>query len=344
MEHGVTMRRKTHKHGKMELNRRVSCKDLGQGDCEGWLYKKRNDKGGAFSSKWVKRWCVMKNYNLFYYKNKMDQKAEGVIHLPAFQVSPAPEVKTSKFAFKIHNLGTSFLFSSDRQEDMKKWMNKMGLAAIAYDEKKVKEHAIFPSPSTRRHMGDTPEFSESDDDGLESANNSSNTSTSSLGSPELRQRLHDYDEEVVSMRNRNSGSSVATSIYSRAPTEYSEGSESTLTGISMSTDDLTKIYRTIENENLTFDGKDKQKQRRSAINSGSGGSDGLPTAEQVEKVKKLHSLKRTLKAKEQELQAIDSLLDGGLAGDSLRLYQQHFLLSASMKSLPVDSDSDDESI
>lgn len=25
-----------------------------------------------------------------------------------------------------------------------RWMNKMGLAAIAYDEKKVTEHAIFP--------------------------------------------------------------------------------------------------------------------------------------------------------------------------------------------------------
>jgi hypothetical protein len=26
-----------------------------------------------------------------------------------------------------------------------RWMNKMGLAAIAYDKKKLTEHAIFPS-------------------------------------------------------------------------------------------------------------------------------------------------------------------------------------------------------
>lgn len=26
-----------------------------------------------------------------------------------------------------------------------RWMNKMGLAAIAYDKKKLIEHAIFPS-------------------------------------------------------------------------------------------------------------------------------------------------------------------------------------------------------
>ena len=76
--------------------------------------------------------------------------------------------------------------------------------------------------------------------------------------------------------------------------KISDSESSTITGFSQSTDDLTHIYRTIESENLTFDGKDKQKQRRSAIKSESSG-DGLPSGVQVEKVKKLHSLERTLK-------------------------------------------------
>jgi hypothetical protein len=71
-------------------------------------------------------------------------------------------------------------------------------------------------------------------------------------------------------------------------------SDSTVTEFSKSTDDLTTIYRTLENENLTFDGKDKQKQRRSAISSSSESSVYV-SAEQIEKVKKLHSLERTLK-------------------------------------------------
>ncbi|XP_052088108.1 CNK3/IPCEF1 fusion protein-like isoform X1 [Mytilus californianus] len=345
--HSVTMRRKTRRGG-TDLNRRVSCKDLGQGDCEGWLYKKRSDRGGAFSSKWVKRWCVMKNYNLFYYKNKVDQKAEGVIHLPAFQVSPAPEVKTSKYAFKIHNLGTSFLFSSDRQEDMKKWMNKMGLAAIAYDEKKVTEHAIFPHVRRPNDNHDIAEFSESDDETLDSANTSNtskDTDSSGHGSPDIRSRLPVSEDDEVVFRNRGSGCSSFTtgSLYSCVPTEFSDNSESsTVTGFSQSTDDLTHIYRTLESEHLTFDGKDKQKQRRSAIKSESSG-DGLPSGEQVEKVKKLHSLERTLKAKEQELEAIDRLLVDGMGADTLKRYQDHFLLSASMRSLPTQSDSDEES-
>ena len=50
-------------------DRRVSCKDLGEGDCEGFLYK-RKQKQGILSSHWLKRWCVLKQYNLFFFKSK----------------------------------------------------------------------------------------------------------------------------------------------------------------------------------------------------------------------------------------------------------------------------------
>lgn len=70
---------------------------------------------------------------------------------------------------------------------------------------------------------DTPEFSESDDDALESANNSSNTSTSSLGSPELNQKC--IDEDTVTLRSGRSSFTTGSvySVYSHALTEYSEG-------------------------------------------------------------------------------------------------------------------------
>ncbi len=59
-------------------------------------------------------------------------KAECLIHLPGFTVSPAPECKSKKYAFKLYNPNTAFHFASDSQLDMSKWMNKMGLAAISY--------------------------------------------------------------------------------------------------------------------------------------------------------------------------------------------------------------------
>ena len=50
-------------------NRRISCKDLGGGDCQGWLYKRR-EGGGLIQSKWVKRWFVLKEKDLYYYKDQ----------------------------------------------------------------------------------------------------------------------------------------------------------------------------------------------------------------------------------------------------------------------------------
>lgn len=51
------------------LSRRVSCQDLGNGDCEGWLWKKL-EKPGFVSKDWRKYWFTLKDKNLYYYKRK----------------------------------------------------------------------------------------------------------------------------------------------------------------------------------------------------------------------------------------------------------------------------------
>ncbi|XP_064618161.1 connector enhancer of kinase suppressor of ras 2-like isoform X2 [Liolophura sinensis] len=157
------------------MDRRVSCKDLGKGDCEGWLYK-RKKMGSLLSSKWHKRWFVLKNYNLYYYKHQEDLRAEGVIHLPSFKVSPdATDIKgiigmRKMHAFKVYNTGTAFYFASDRQEDMTKWMNKMGLAAIVYAPKDSVGGFYRPDTSTpaaprRQHpIAEDADYSESDEE------------------------------------------------------------------------------------------------------------------------------------------------------------------------------------
>ena len=42
---------------------------MGRGDCEGWLYK-RKEKDRKLAKNWTKRWCVLKNANMYYYKSK----------------------------------------------------------------------------------------------------------------------------------------------------------------------------------------------------------------------------------------------------------------------------------
>lgn len=49
--------------------RRISCKDLGRGDCEGWLWKKKDAKS-YFSQKWKKYWFILKDTCLYWYMNE----------------------------------------------------------------------------------------------------------------------------------------------------------------------------------------------------------------------------------------------------------------------------------
>nr|XP_061783898.1 connector enhancer of kinase suppressor of ras 2-like isoform X2 [Nerophis lumbriciformis] len=133
--HYTSLRTKTKKRSKGSLTsasrRRISCKDLGHGDCEGWLWKKKDAKG-YFTQKWRKYWFILKESCLYWYTNQNDEKAEGFISLPEFRIDRAIECRR-KFAFKAcHPKIKSFFFATDCLEEMNRWMNRLGLAAIGY--------------------------------------------------------------------------------------------------------------------------------------------------------------------------------------------------------------------
>ncbi|XP_034079059.1 connector enhancer of kinase suppressor of ras 2 isoform X1 [Gymnodraco acuticeps] len=133
--HYTSLRTKTKKRSKGSLSsasrRRISCKDLGHGDCEGWLWKKKDAKG-YFTQKWRKYWFILKESCLYWYTNQNDEKAEGFISLPEFRIDRAIECRR-KFAFKAcHPKIKSFFFATDCLEEMNRWMNRLGLAAIGY--------------------------------------------------------------------------------------------------------------------------------------------------------------------------------------------------------------------
>ncbi|NXK96194.1 CNKR2 kinase, partial [Formicarius rufipectus] len=135
--------------------RRISCKDLGHGDCEGWLWKKKDAKG-YFTQKWKKYWFILKDSSLYWYTNQNDEKAEGFISLPEFRIDRAIECRR-KHAFKAcHPKIKSFYFATDCLEEMNRWMNRLGLAAIGYtpDDKDI-------------HPDEADYWSESDQDDLE---------------------------------------------------------------------------------------------------------------------------------------------------------------------------------
>ncbi|XP_028421413.1 interactor protein for cytohesin exchange factors 1 isoform X1 [Perca flavescens] len=112
--------------------RRISVKELGQPDHQGWLYRKKESKG-FLGIKWKKYWFVLKKTALYWYHNQLAEKAEGYIDLANFMIDRAIECK-KKHAFKAcHPHVMMFYFAAESHEEMNLWLNKLGLAAIHYE-------------------------------------------------------------------------------------------------------------------------------------------------------------------------------------------------------------------
>ncbi|XP_075285580.1 connector enhancer of kinase suppressor of ras 2 isoform X5 [Opisthocomus hoazin] len=135
--------------------RRISCKDLGRGDCEGWLWKKKDAKS-YFSQKWKKYWFVLKDTSLYWYINEEDEKAEGFISLPEFKIDRASECR-KKYAFKAcHPKIKSFYFAAEHLDDMNRWLNRINMLAAGYAEReRIKQDQDYWSESDKEEA-DTP--------------------------------------------------------------------------------------------------------------------------------------------------------------------------------------------
>jgi hypothetical protein len=175
----VVMRQKKPTSGsniKVKQNRRISCHDLGNGDCEGFLYKK---DAGKLRDRWNKYWFVLKDRDLYYYKDKMDDSYLGRFNLAKFKIAPFTSDRSHKFAFLAeHDVVGKFIFASDRQSDMAKWMNMLALASIS---------AVSPSrlPAIDEEGCHSGESDDSDDDVTSLASGDSRDCQSSLVTPRV---------------------------------------------------------------------------------------------------------------------------------------------------------------
>ncbi|KAM4734365.1 pleckstrin homology domain-containing family A member 7-like isoform 3-T3 [Anableps anableps] len=115
----------------------------------GWLYKQ--DSSGM--RLWKRKWFVLSDFCLFYYKDSREESVLGSIPLPSYVISPVgPEDHISrKYAFKASHTGMrsyiykqssvigsqaehtgmrTYYFSADTQEDMSTWLNAMNQATL----------------------------------------------------------------------------------------------------------------------------------------------------------------------------------------------------------------------
>nr|XP_029495502.1 pleckstrin homology domain-containing family A member 7-like [Oncorhynchus nerka] len=95
----------------------------------GWLYKQ--DSSGM--RLWKRKWFVLSDYCLFYYKDSREETVLGSIPLPSYVIAPVePDDHISrKYAFKAEHGGMrTYFFSADTQEDMNGWIRAMNQAAL----------------------------------------------------------------------------------------------------------------------------------------------------------------------------------------------------------------------
>ncbi|XP_076879918.1 pleckstrin homology domain-containing family A member 7 isoform X8 [Brachyhypopomus gauderio] len=143
----------------------------------GWLYKQ--DSSGM--RLWKRKWFVLSDYCLFYYKDSREEVVLGSIPLPSYVIAPVePEDHIGrKYAFKASHTGMrsyiysknsvigsqaehggmrTYYFSADTQEDMSGWIRAMNQAALMQSHSlkreavKVEQQAV---PQTNHNSGST---------------------------------------------------------------------------------------------------------------------------------------------------------------------------------------------
>ncbi|XP_077091211.1 pleckstrin homology domain-containing family A member 5 isoform X16 [Siphateles boraxobius] len=99
----------------------------------GWLYKQ--DSTGM--KMWKKRWFVLCDMCLFYYRDEKEEGILGSILLPSFHISmlSVDDHISRKYAFKAtHPNMRTYYFSTDTAKDMESWMKVMTDAAMVHTE------------------------------------------------------------------------------------------------------------------------------------------------------------------------------------------------------------------
>ncbi|XP_006506937.1 pleckstrin homology domain-containing family A member 5 isoform X22 [Mus musculus] len=99
----------------------------------GWLYKQ--DSTGM--KLWKKRWFVLSDLCLFYYRDEKEEGILGSILLPSFQIAmlTAEDHINRKYAFKAaHPNMRTYYFCTDTGKEMELWMKAMLDAALVQTE------------------------------------------------------------------------------------------------------------------------------------------------------------------------------------------------------------------
>uniref|UniRef100_A0A4W5L4P7 Pleckstrin homology domain containing, family A member 7a n=1 Tax=Hucho hucho TaxID=62062 RepID=A0A4W5L4P7_9TELE len=178
---------------------------------------------------WKRKWFVLADYCLFYYKDSREESVLGSIPLPSYVISAVePEDHISrKYAFKAEHGGMrTYFFSADTQEDMNGWVKAMNQAALMQNQTDS-----LKRPSETSEKPEMPNTSERK--GVPQTNHVNNYTKTSR---EPRADLHLHSDGVVlepadireTEERCNSASAPTSAPPSRAPSRAPSRGTSTL--------------------------------------------------------------------------------------------------------------------
>lgn len=102
----------------------ISVASLSNPDKDGWLTK----QGGSIKT-WKRRWCVLKDGSIFYFKNQKEQSPKGTIDLEKTSVlSGETSLTKRKYAFEVKTAQRTFVIFADNEASKREWMAAINAA------------------------------------------------------------------------------------------------------------------------------------------------------------------------------------------------------------------------
>ncbi|XP_059732926.1 connector enhancer of kinase suppressor of ras 1 isoform X2 [Bos taurus] len=265
--------------------RRVSCRELGPPDCDGWLLL-RKVPGGFMGPRWRRCWFVLKGHTLYWYRQPQDEKAEGLINVSNYSLESGQDQK-KKYVFQLtHNVYKPFIFAADTLTDLSMWVRHL-ITCIS----KYQSPGRASLPREEDCYSETEAEDPDDEAGSCSASPSPAQATSSL---------HGDPSPAVTPQD-----SPRTS-FSPA-TDSSEGAlEGMVRGLRLGGVSLLGQQQPLTQEQ--WRSSFMRRNRDPQLN---------------ERVHRVRALQSTLKAKLQELQALEEVLgDPELTGEKFRRWKE----------------------
>ncbi|KAK2821347.1 hypothetical protein Q7C36_020690 [Tachysurus vachellii] len=122
---------------------------------QGWLHK----QASSGVKQWNKRWFVLTDRCLFYYKDEKEEVVLGSLPLLSFKIGPIqPSDNISRrFAFKAEHAGIrTYYFSTDSLEDREEWIQAMNAAASVHVLPPIRKTSESISTEEQNHIPVTP--------------------------------------------------------------------------------------------------------------------------------------------------------------------------------------------